>query len=46
VLKTRLTNIKTQLESVISAIDSMEYGNKRLEKIESYDDFKKELIER
>lgn len=41
-LKTRLTNIKKQLESVINAIDSMEYGSKLLEKIASYDDFKKE----
>lgn len=40
-LKTRLTNIRSQLQNVISAIDSLKYGSKKLIEITTYDIFKK-----
>lgn len=41
-LKTRLTNIRSQIQDVIDAIDSMEYGNKAVKSIDSYSTFKSE----
>lgn len=35
-LKTRLVNIRSQMKEVISAIDSMKYGGKKLKDIKSY----------
>ena len=39
-LKTRLSNIKSQLENVIAAIDSIKYGNKKVTEITSIDTVK------
>lgn len=40
-LKTRLENIKSQLVTVIDAIDSLKYGDTKLTSITCYDDFVK-----
>lgn len=38
-LKTRLTNIRSQIKAVISGIDSLKYGNKKLREISAYSTF-------
>lgn len=40
VLKTRLTNIRSQISSVITAIDELKYGGVKLDSIASFTDFK------
>lgn len=39
-LKTRLVNVKAQLQAVIDVIDSMKYGGKKLSEIKNYSTFK------
>lgn len=39
-LKTRLVNIRSQLQTLVDAIDSMEYGGRDVYKIENFKDFK------
>lgn len=39
-LKTRLSNIRSQIKSVISAIDALEYGGKKLTTIGTFSEFK------
>lgn len=40
VLKTRLTNIRSQLKSIVTAIDSMKYGNVNVKSLADYSTFK------
>lgn len=39
-MKSRLKNIRTQFQTVITAIDSMKYGSKKAVKLNSYSSFK------
>lgn len=41
-LKTRLSNIRSQIQDIIDAIDDMKYGNKTVKSIDSYSTFKSE----
>lgn len=41
-LKTRLTNIRSQIQTVIDGIDDMKYGNKSVKSIDSYSTFRSE----
>lgn len=40
ILKTRLINIRTQLKTITTAIDSMKYGSKKIIEISDYNTFK------
>ena len=42
-LKTRLINIRDQLQTLINAIDSLQYGNKKITEITSFSTFKSQM---
>ncbi len=42
-LKTRLTNIRSQLQTLLDAVDDLKYGKEKIAKITTFDKFKAQL---